>query len=404
MELLTNLRDRIRDDELTVLDVVKVGEDICRALTVLRRERIIHRDIKLSNIFINSSGDYKLGDFGAAWTVGQSVSSTSVKGTFSYMAPEVAMGNSFDYRADIYSLGLVLYRMMNKKRSPFLPLPPQSITHELSMIALERRLQGESLPPPAWADEELARIILKACAYRVEDRWNSAEEMGKALVEYRTSMSSKLLGLVVTNAEFESSIMNSFTLHFSPTFKTAERPKSEAVQNSSAFNHEERTQVLISDVEDKTHITQKDVTQTSSKLVKFLKNIGKWLVQTVLLSLLPMFFYVLIHWMFQLEEDPVRRYLSELCSFALVISSSVAMELSQKKYDFSSVRSIIFPAYFALQAVFFVTYGIIYCSLELDLQLSPAILNNMFLIIWIISDIHFAISFLLQVLEVFYGE
>lgn len=187
MELLTGLQDRIKEGGLTVPDVVKMGEDICSALTVLRREKIVHRDIKPGNIFINSGGDYKLGDFGVSRTMERTVSSMSVKGTFNYMAPEVAKGGAGDYRVDIYSLGLVLYRMLNKNRGPFLPLPPKGITHEMSMTAQERRLRGEPLPPPADADEELSKIILKACAYRFEDRWNSAEAMGGALSEYRRS-------------------------------------------------------------------------------------------------------------------------------------------------------------------------------------------------------------------------
>lgn len=401
MELLTGLQDRIREGGLTVMDVVKLGEDMCRALTVLCRQKIVHRDIKPGNIFINSGGNYKLGDFGVSRIMERIASNMSVKGTYSYMAPEVAKGWEGDYRVDIYSLGLVLYRMLNKNRGPFLPLPPQIAMHELNMTAQERRLQGEPLPSPTDADGKLAEIILKACAYRTEDRWNSAAEMGLALAEYKASASSKQLGLVVANIKLESSTTEFLNASLDP--ELTETPKSGAVQkNSSALDYGEETQILIPNTEDNTQITQKHMTQTRRE--KLLKNLGKWIVQTVLLSILPMFFYFLIHWMFQLEEDPARRYLSELCSFTLVISSSIAMELSQKKYNLYSVRSIIFPAYFALQAIFFVTYGIIYCALELDLQLSPVILNNMFLIIWIISGIYFIISFLLQVLEVFYGE
>lgn len=397
MELLTGLQNRIKEEGLTVLDVVKLGEDICKALTVLCREKIVHRDIKPGNIFISSGGDYKLGDFGVSQTIGQSLSSMSVKGTFNYMAPEVVKGSTGDYRVDIYSLGLVLYRMLNKNRGPFLPLPPQKVTHELRVTALERRLRGEPLQPPAEADEKLSGIILKACAYRAEDRWNSAEEMGKALAEYRASVSSKQLELVAANIKLESSEMESSTLFSLPDPETAQI-------NSSAVGHGEGTQVLIPNTEDKTHVTQKDVTQMRKKLRKLGQNLGKWFVQTVLLSTLPMSFYFLVHWMFQLEEDPSRRYLSELCSFILIISSSVAMELSKKKYNSDSCRSIISTVYFALQAIFFVTYGIIYCSLEREHQLSPEILNNMFLIIGIIGGIYLAISFLLQILEVCDGK
>lgn len=188
MELLTGLQDRIKEGGLTMWDVVKLGEDICKALTVLRREMIIHRDIKPGNIFINNGGDYKLGDFGVSRLMERTVSNMSVKGTPSYMAPEVVKGSGGDYRVDIYSLGLVLYRQLNKNRGPFLPLPPRGVDKELYEDSQERRFRGEPLPPPAYADEKLGGIILKACAYRPEDRWESAEEMGKALTEYRLSM------------------------------------------------------------------------------------------------------------------------------------------------------------------------------------------------------------------------
>lgn len=186
MELLTSLEDLIRQGGLNVWDAVKLGEDICRALTVVRREKIIHRDIKPGNIFINNNGDYKLGDFGVSRLMNRKMGSMTRVGTPTFMAPEVANEGHGDYRVDICSLGLVLYRLLNKNRAPFLPLPPEGVGYNANMLANKRRLQGEPLPPPADADEALSAIILKSCAYRPEDRWNSAEEMGKALAQYRS--------------------------------------------------------------------------------------------------------------------------------------------------------------------------------------------------------------------------
>ena len=103
MELLTSLANYIRKHSLTVGDVVRLGCDICTALTVLCQERIVHRDIKPANIFLHSSGHFKLGDFGVARTLEKTVSNMSVKGTFAFMAPEVARGGEGDYRVDIYS-------------------------------------------------------------------------------------------------------------------------------------------------------------------------------------------------------------------------------------------------------------------------------------------------------------
>lgn len=187
MELLTGLTDYIKNTPVTVGDVTRLGSDICTALTVLQQERIVHRDIKPANIFVHSGGHYKLGDFGVARTLEKTVSDMSVKGTVAYMSPEVRRGGEGDYRVDVYSLGLVLYRLLNGNRAPFLPMPPASITYNSDMQAHKRRLQGEKLPAPAMADERLSAIILKACAYRPEDRYPDAAHFRSALMEYEAS-------------------------------------------------------------------------------------------------------------------------------------------------------------------------------------------------------------------------
>ena len=76
---------------------------------------------------------------------------------------------------DLYALGMVLYLVYNGGQGPFA---------ESQEGAEARRLKGEALPPPAYADYEMAAIILKAAAFRPEDRWQSPEAMGQALVSY----------------------------------------------------------------------------------------------------------------------------------------------------------------------------------------------------------------------------
>ena len=131
---------------------------------------------------------------------------------------------------------------------------------------------------------------------------------------------------------------------------------------------------------------------------KVLVNLYKWLIQTVIFSLLPLIFYITIHWMFQIDEDPVRKYINELCTFTLVISSSVTIELSKEKYQYLQVREIIFPAFLSLQVIFFIIYGAILVCFELEIALQPDIMNNIFLFVKLISAIHFIIAFLLQII------
>ena len=175
MELLTPLAKAL-PDPIPVETTVKVGEDICRALILCRRFDIIHRDIKPQNIFVSPLGDYKLGDFGIAKTVEKTMGGTKT-GTYKYMAPEVYNNQPYGQQVDIYSLGLVLYWMLNKRRMPFMPLPPEKLTAGMDEQTRSRRLVGEPLPPPADGSAELKRIVLKACAFDQKERYRTAEEM-----------------------------------------------------------------------------------------------------------------------------------------------------------------------------------------------------------------------------------
>ena len=175
MELLTSLLKSLPEhiDEKTA---VKIGRDICSALVLCKKYGIIHRDIKPQNIFASVNGDYKLGDFGIAKTVEKTMGGTKI-GTYKYMAPEVYNNQPYGSAADIYSLGLVMYWLLNERRMPFMPLPPAKILAGQDEAARQRRLSGESLLTPAHGSTELKRIVLKACAYDPKERYHTADEM-----------------------------------------------------------------------------------------------------------------------------------------------------------------------------------------------------------------------------------
>ena len=179
MELLTPLAKAL-PTEIPEDTVIKIAKDICAALVFCKRHNIVHRDIKPQNIFVSENGDYKLGDFGIAKTVEHTMSGTKI-GTYKYMAPEVYSNQPYGSAADIYSLGLVLYWLLNERRLPFWPLPPQRPNAVMEEEAKQRRLSGETIPPPAHGSEVLKRIVLKACAFDPAARYASAEEMLSAL-------------------------------------------------------------------------------------------------------------------------------------------------------------------------------------------------------------------------------
>lgn len=181
MELLKPLNKALPQD-IAQEDVIQVGRDICNALAVCKHNGILHRDIKPQNIFQGRGGNYKLGDFGVARTTGATAAHTNKVGTYSYMAPEVYKGEAYGHRADVYSLGLVLYWMLNLRRLPFQPLPPEIPTVSMEQDALQKRISGEPLPEPATGSKALKAIVLKACAYDPKDRYASAGEMMEDLL------------------------------------------------------------------------------------------------------------------------------------------------------------------------------------------------------------------------------
>ena len=181
MELLTPLNTYISDKVLSEREVIELGCDICSALERCAQRNVIHRDIKPDNIFINEFGDYKLGDFGIARKLENMTSGLSQKGTYNYMAPEVEKGYSYDATVDIYSLGIVLYWLLNKRRLPFVSTEKKLLSPRDLVTANRRRLDGEPLPAPCNASPAMAEVILKACDPDPRKRFASAEEMKNAL-------------------------------------------------------------------------------------------------------------------------------------------------------------------------------------------------------------------------------
>lgn len=181
MELLNPLLPYAYKHPFSRRDIIRLGIDMCKALELCQKYNIIHRDIKPENIFVNDNGDFKLGDFGIARTVEKTMSGLSKKGTYNYMAPEVYRGSEYGFGVDIYSLGIVLYRLLNKNRLPFLPPAPDPITYHNRESALAKRMSGEPIPQPFYGEGRLSEIVLKACAFSPKDRYSSPAQMRQEL-------------------------------------------------------------------------------------------------------------------------------------------------------------------------------------------------------------------------------
>ena len=173
MELLTPLGKYLSDNKPDQDTAIKLGIDICKALEVCQKYNIIHRDIKPSNIFVSDNGDFKLGDFGVARTLEKTSSGLSKKGTYTYMAPEVFKGEKYNAAVDIYSLGIVMYKLLNNNFEPF----RKDRSYSDGDRAMALRMSGARPEKPQNANDALGKIILKACSFKPEDRYQSPSQM-----------------------------------------------------------------------------------------------------------------------------------------------------------------------------------------------------------------------------------
>lgn len=182
MERLTPLNEYLAGRLLPESGVIRLGYELCTALELCAQRNIIHRDIKPENIFVSPDGDIKLGDFGIARELEKSNRTMSRNmGTYEYMAPEVRT-SQYNKTVDIYSLGVVLYKLLNNNRLPFVDPNARHIPSiEERHAALTRRFNGEQLPPPANASPRIAEVILAACAFNPHERIQTPSAFMNAL-------------------------------------------------------------------------------------------------------------------------------------------------------------------------------------------------------------------------------
>ena len=186
------LRDYLlKRKRLTLEEAASFVDQIASALQYAHDSKVVHRDVKPSNILLRPDGYAYLVDFGLAKALMGAESLTgegAMVGTPEYMAPEQSNGES-DYRSDIYSLGVILYQMLTG-RVPFMAESPVAISL--------KHIQSAPIPPGKLNSEippMIEEVILKAMAKDPAERYQQAQELSnaywKALQQERTRLQSE---------------------------------------------------------------------------------------------------------------------------------------------------------------------------------------------------------------------
>jgi eukaryotic-like serine/threonine-protein kinase len=161
---------------------------ICDGLDYAHRRRdgqggemnIVHRDISPQNVIVSYDGEVKVIDFGIAKAAGRASQTQAgiLKGKFAYMSPEQIRGRPVDRRSDVFAIGICLYEMLTGERL---------FVGDSDFSVLEKVRRAEVLPPSTYnkrIPEVLEKIVLKALAREVEDRYQYASDLGEDLQRF----------------------------------------------------------------------------------------------------------------------------------------------------------------------------------------------------------------------------
>lgn len=178
--------DPIQIDKTSVNNPVRINRvrellvQVCDALAYIHGRGLVHRDLKPSNILVDKDGDARLMDFGLCKTIaemGPVTDTGRVVGTYRYMSPEQASGETLDARSDLYSFGVILYELLTG-RPPFLSKNPLDLWQEL--LESEPDPIGSLNPGVDYGLARLAHVLLRKDPM---DRLQTAEEVREALLD-----------------------------------------------------------------------------------------------------------------------------------------------------------------------------------------------------------------------------
>jgi serine/threonine protein kinase len=190
------LRQRLAGGGMKLNEALDISIQLARALDAAHTAGIVHRDIKPENIMVRIDGLVKVLDFGLAKLSGDELGTTddcipstsplqmgsgAVMGTISYMSPEQSLGQKVDHRADIFSLGVVLYEMVTGAK-PFTGESPASVSDAIVYYA-PAPLRRERPETPSALERVINRALEKDCASRYQTAAEMRDELQQLVNE-----------------------------------------------------------------------------------------------------------------------------------------------------------------------------------------------------------------------------
>ncbi|HWQ58351.1 MAG TPA: hypothetical protein VN540_04955, partial [Clostridia bacterium] len=179
-EPLIPLGDYIADNPMEPEEVRRLGVELSRAFEACEAKGIVCRAFGEGDVYLSPQGAFKLGDLCVAGELMDD--RTDFRGAPFSMAPEVYGGKPADAAASVYSLGILMYKLLNNNRYPFLPPAPQEISAQAAERALDLRMRGNMPPWPTGGDKALTSVVMKAIGFDPATRFASASEMKAALL------------------------------------------------------------------------------------------------------------------------------------------------------------------------------------------------------------------------------
>jgi serine/threonine protein kinase len=185
-----------RDRLLSIERVVEISFKCCRALEYAMRQGVIHRDVKPGNILVAQGTDIKITDFGTAFLSVAEYTQLSGVGSPAYMSPEQILERELTHQTDIYSLGVVMYRMLTG-RLPYAARETEKLMQEILYV--------EPLPPSTHRPEippAVDRIVMRALQKDLTERYGTWTEFAKDLANVFSQL--QISGEVADTAKFNA--------------------------------------------------------------------------------------------------------------------------------------------------------------------------------------------------------